>query len=41
MIPPASRRQLYASKEEGISYICIQVKSGSLSAYTAEDAITY
>ena len=41
MIPPASRRQLYASKEEGISYICIQVKSGSLSAYTAEDPIAY
>ena len=41
MIPPASRRQLYASMEEGISYICIKVKSVSLSAYTAEDAIAY
>lgn len=36
--PPASR-QFFASSESPISYICIQVREGSLEEYTAADAI--
>lgn len=38
-IAPAGRRQLFASADSALSYICIQVKAGSLGAYTAEDAL--
>ena len=38
-IAPAGRRQFFASPDSPISYICIQVKAGSLGAYTADDAI--
>ncbi len=37
-VAPATKRQFFAS-EEGIKYICIQVKAGSLEGYTATDAI--
>ena len=37
-ISPAARRQFFAAANEGISYICIQVREGSLEEYTAEDA---
>ena len=38
-ISPAGRRQFFAAPDSSISYICIQVKAGSLGAYTADDAI--
>ena len=38
-IAPAGKRQFSASSDSPISYICIQVKAGSLGAYTADDAI--
>ena len=38
-IAPAGKRQFFAASDSPISYICIQVKAGSLGAYTADDAI--
>lgn len=38
-IAPAGKRQFFASSDSPISYICIQVKAGSLGAYTADDVI--
>ncbi len=38
-ISPAARRQFFASPNEAISYICIQVRENSLEEYTAEDAL--
>lgn len=38
-IAPAGKRQFAAASDSPLSYICIQVKAGSLGAYTAEDAI--
>ncbi|MBQ7477512.1 MAG: cupin domain-containing protein [Selenomonadaceae bacterium] len=37
-ISPAARRQFFAAADEGISYVCIQVKENSLEEYTAADA---
>ena len=37
-ISPAARRQFFASPNEGISYVCIQVRENSLEEYTADDA---
>ena len=37
-ISPAARRQFFAAPNEGISYICIQVRENSLEEYTADDA---
>ena len=37
-ISPAARRQFFASPDEGISYVCIQVRENSLEEYTADDA---
>lgn len=38
-ISPAAHRQLRAASDSGITYVCIQVKQGSLDAFTADDAI--
>ncbi len=38
-VSPAGKRQLFAAEDSGISYVCIQVKAGSLEGYTADDAI--
>lgn len=38
-ISPAAHRQLRAASDSGITYVCIQVKQGSLGAFTADDAI--
>lgn len=38
-IAPEGKRQFFASTDCPISYICIQVKAGSLGGYTAGDAI--
>ena len=37
-IAPAAKRQFFAAEEEGISYVCIQVKENSLEGYTMDDA---
>ncbi|MBD5559293.1 MAG: cupin domain-containing protein [Clostridia bacterium] len=39
LIQPNAKRQLSASNDEGMSYICIQAKAGSLDEFTAEDAV--
>ena len=38
-IAPEGKRQFSAAEDSEISYACIQVKAGSLGAYTAEDAV--
>ncbi|MGN1019697.1 MAG: hypothetical protein ACI4O7_04930 [Aristaeellaceae bacterium] len=38
-LAPAAKRQLFAGEQEGISYVCIQVREGSLEGFTAEDAV--
>ncbi len=38
-ISPAAERQMFASQNDSISYICIQVKENSLEEFTADDAI--
>lgn len=38
-IAPAAKRQFSAAADEGIVYLCIQVKENSLGAFTAEDAV--
>lgn len=38
-ISPSAKRQFFAAADEGIKYICIQVKENSLSGYTATDAV--
>ncbi len=40
-ISPKSKRQFFADENEGISFICIQVKENSLDNFTANDAIIY
>ena len=40
-ISPAAHRQLRAASDSGITYVCIQVKQGSLDAFTADDAIMF
>lgn len=39
MIRPNGHRAIHASDDEGIKFICIQTKSGSLQEFTAGDAI--
>ena len=36
-IAPDGKRQFFAADDSEISYACIQVKAGSLEAYTADD----
>ena len=38
-IAPAADRQFSAAAGEGISFLCVQVKAGSLEHYTKTDAI--
>ena len=38
-ISPVAERQFFASKDNSISYVCIQVKENSLEEFTANDAI--
>lgn len=40
-ISPASKRQFFASEDQGISYVCIQTKQNSLDGFTADDAVIY
>ena len=38
-ISPAAKRQFFASDDEAIKYLCIQVKENSLEGYTMTDAV--
>jgi len=38
-VEPKARRQFSAAADEGISFICIQVRENSLEEYTADDAV--
>ena len=38
-IAPAAKRQFFAGEREGITFVCIQVREGSLEGFTAEDAV--
>ena len=38
-VAPKARRQFSAAADEGISFICIQVRETSLEDYTADDAV--
>ena len=38
-ISPVARRQFFAAENEGISYVCIQVKENSLEEYTNTDGV--
>ena len=38
-VAPNARRKFSAAADEGISFICIQVRENSLEEYTADDAI--
>ena len=38
-IAPDGKRQFFAADDSEISYVCIQVKAGSLEAFTADDAV--
>ena len=38
-VSPSAQRQFFASETKSITYICIQVKAGSLEGYTMTDAV--
>lgn len=38
-VAPATKRQFSAATDQGIRFVCIQVKADSLESYTADDAI--
>ena len=38
-ISPAGKRQFFAAEEEALTYVCIQVKAGSLEEYTMTDGV--
>ena len=38
-VSPSAKRQLFASKEKALKYLCIQVKANSLNGFTMTDAI--
>ena len=38
---PAAKRQFSAAEDSGVTYVCIQVKEGSLGGFTAEDAVVH
>ena len=40
-ITPNGKRQFFADKDEGLSYICIRTKENSLGGFTADDAVIY
>lgn len=39
-VAPEAKRQLFAAENSSLKYLCVQVKSGSLEAYTANDGVT-
>lgn len=40
-ISPSAKRQFSAASDEGITFVCVQVKENSLDGFTADDAVVY
>ncbi len=40
-VAPAAKRQFSAAADEGIVFVCIQVKENSLGGFTTDDAVVY
>ena len=40
-VAPKAKRQFSAADDEGITFVCIQVKENSLGGFTADDAGVY
>lgn len=40
-VAPAAKRQFSAAADEGIVFVCIQVKENSLGGFTAGDAVVF
>lgn len=40
-VAPETKRKFSAAENQGIRYVCIQVKADSLGSFTADDAIIY
>ena len=40
-VAPKAKRQFSAADDEGITFVCIQVKENSLGGVTADDAVVY
>lgn len=40
-ISPKGQRQFFASEDEAMTFVCIQVKENSLEVYTREDGIIH
>lgn len=38
-IAPSAKRQFFAAADSDLTYVCIQVKAGSLEGYTATDGV--
>lgn len=38
-VAPAAKRRFRAADDEGIAFVCIQTRQGSLGAFTADDAV--
>ena len=38
-ISPAGKRAIRAAADEGIAFVCIQTKAGSLEGYTMTDGV--
>ena len=40
-VAPSAKRQFSAAADEGIVFVCVQVKENSLGGFTADDAVVY
>lgn len=40
-VDPAAKRQFSAAADEGMVFVCVQVKAHSLGGFTADDAVVY
>ena len=40
-VAPKAKRQFSAADDEGITFVCIQVKENCLGGFTADDAVVY
>ncbi|MGN0746260.1 MAG: cupin domain-containing protein [Aristaeellaceae bacterium] len=38
-LAPAAKRRFFAGEQAGMTYLCIQVREGSLEGFTVEDAV--
>ena len=40
-VAPTAKRQFSAAADEGVVFVCVQVKENSLEGFTADDAVVY